>query len=73
MALNILTDAKFDTALRSLARSRGVSKSAVIRELVLREANLPNARPPFGVFRHLAAPVDDMVAELKELDDDDLG
>jgi hypothetical protein len=74
MALNMLTDETFDGALEGLARSRGESKSAVIRDLVLKEAERKDVLPTFGVLRKLVKDkltAKQIVAELKAYDDDD--
>jgi hypothetical protein len=74
MALIMLTHETFDRALEGLAQSRGESKCAVIRDLVLKEAQRKYLLPTFGALRRLVKDkltAKQIVAELKAYDDDD--
>ena len=75
MALNIVTDKKFDKALAYLAKRKNQTKSDIIRELVLEKCKKMQNGFQRGALAHLFPPgqkptTEQILKELKELDAD---
>jgi hypothetical protein len=73
MSFNMLTDKEFDRALADLVKQTGKTKSQIVRDLVIAAREQRGSVLPFGLLAHQVkkhAGVENIVASLKELDDD---
>jgi predicted DNA-binding protein len=74
MALNMVTDKKFDEALKWLSEKEKKTKSDIIRELVLRRMQSKKTGFQFGALAHLYGrkkpSSKTILKELKQIDKD---